>query len=96
MTLSTGQVIFFGRSFLFCNLLTPWDVMRRETKESSFYNNTDDSNKLHDLPLNYCYNNCSRAVGTERIQMISVFEYCSLNCLQRKYLWQTGYFLSPL
>lgn len=52
----------FGRSFLFCKLLTPWDVMRRKTKESSFYNNTDDSNKLHYSLL--IYNNYREIVTT--------------------------------
>ena len=44
---------FFGRNFPFRKLLTPWDVMRRKTKESSFYNNTDDSNKSHYSLLMY-------------------------------------------
>ena len=33
---------------------------------------------IYDSPLSYCYNNCSIAVGTERIEMISIFEYCNL------------------
>lgn len=47
---------FLSRSFPFCKLQTSWDVMRRKTKESSVYNNIDDSNKLHYSLLIYSNN----------------------------------------